>query len=585
MGERYGSWGKVLRVDLTKGTTAVEEMDEATFKRHPGGRALIAHYLLTELTAGADPLGPENLLIFAMGVLTGTPLSGASRHAVGAKSPLTGGFGEAEVGGFWGAELKRAGWDAIVVSGAAATPVYLYIKDDQVELRDASHVWGLEIMDTEEKLKAEVGERLARVCEIGPAGENLVRIAGIVNDYKDIAGRAGLGAVMGSKRLKAIVVRGSRNVPLHDAAKVKEIGRWVADTLQENHWAFHNFGTGMGLDGYTRVGGMAVRNYNGGPFEGAAEISAEALVEKGYRVKMEACWACSVRCKKVVKMETPYQIDPKYGGIEYESIAALGADCGVDDLALISKVNERCNALGLDTISLGATVAWVMDLRQRGILPDAELDGQPVEFGNGKAVLASPDAVAFRRGLGDALAEGSVRAARTLGGSEHLTAVRGQELAMHDPRQRTEYGKQVRMSYATSPTGGDHMNSNLPSRSAKNTVGMCFFLRYDDPKLTDIINAVTGWGLDTAGLADIGELSLTLARLFNNREGFGGKDDVLPEQAMKPHVSGVLSRVRLDADDIAEQVRAYYRGRGWSDDGVPSPETLERLGISEYARA
>ena len=585
MGERYGSWGKVLRVDLTKGTTAVEEMDEASFRRHPGGRALIAHYLLSELPRGADPLGPENLLIFAMGVLTGTPLSGASRHAVGAKSPLTGGFGEAEVGGFWGAELKRAGWDAIVVTGASPKPVYLCIKDDQVEIRDAAHVWGLEIMDTEETLKAEVGERLARVCEIGPAGEQLVRIAGIVNDYKDIAGRAGLGAVMGSKKLKAIVVKGSRSVPLHDAVKVKEIGRWVADTLQENHWAFHNFGTGMGLDGYTRVGGMAVRNYNGGPFEGAAEISAEALVEKGYRVKMEACWACSVRCKKVVKMETPYQIDPKYGGIEYESIAALGADCGVDDLALISKVNERCNALGLDTISLGATVAWVMDLRQRGILPDAELDGQPVEFGNGKAVLASPDAVAFRRGLGDVLAEGSVRAAKTLGGAEHLTAVRGQELAMHDPRQRTEYGKQVRVSYATSPTGGDHMNSNLPSRSAKNSVGMCFFLRYDDPKLSDILNAVTGWGLDAQGVTVIGELSLTLARLFNNREGFGAADDVLPEQAMKPHVAGVLSRVRLDADDVAEQVRAYYRARGWSDDGVPKPETLATLGISEYARA
>ena len=585
MSERYGSWGKVLRVDLTTATTSVEEMDEATFKRHPGGRALIAHYLLTELPKGADPLGPENLLVFAMGVLTGTPLSGASRHAVGAKSPLTGGFGEAEVGGFWGAELKRAGWDAIVVAGASAKPVYLFIKDGQVEIRDAAHLWGLEIMDTEETLKAEVGERLARVCEIGPAGENLVRFAGIVNDYKDIAGRAGLGAVMGSKKLKAIVVKGSRSVPLHDAAKVKEIGRWVADTLQENHWAFHNFGTGMGLDGYTRVGGMAVRNYNGGPFEGAANISAEALVEKGYRVKMEACWACSVRCKKVVKMETPYQIDPKYGGIEYESTAALGSSCGVDDLALISKTNERCNALGLDTISLGATVAWVMDLRARGILPDAELDGHPVEFGNGKAVLASPDAVAHRRGLGDVLAEGSVRAAKTLGGKEHLTAVRGQELAMHDPRQRTEYGKQVRVSYATSPTGGDHMNSNLPSRSAKNTVGMCFFLRYDDPKLTDIMNAVTGWGLDANAVTEIGERSLTMARLFNNREGFGSADDVLPEQAMKPHVSGVLSRVRLDADDVAEQVRAYYRGRGWSDDGVPSPETLDKLGIREYAGA
>ena len=585
MSERYGSWGKVLRVDLSARTTAVEEMDEATFRRHPGGRALIAHYLLNEVPANADPLGPENVLVFAMGVLTGTPLSGASRHAVGAKSPLTGGFGEAEVGGFWGAELKRAGWDAVVVTGASATPVYLFIKDDVVEIRDAAHLWGKEIMETEERLKVEAGERLARVCEIGPGGERLVRYAGIVNDYKDIAGRAGLGAVMGSKKLKAIVVKGSHALPLHDAAKVKEIGRWVADTLQENHWAFHNFGTGMGLDGYTRVGGMAVRNYDGGPFEEAGEISAEALVEKGYRVKMEACWACSVRCKKVVKMEQPYQIDPKYGGPEYESIAALGAQCGIGDLALISKVNERCNALGIDTISFGATIAWAMDLRARGILPEAAIDDEPLVFGNGKALLAAVEAVVARRGLGDTLAEGSARAAATLGGTELLTTVRGQELAMHDPRQRTEYGRQVRMSYATSPTGGDHMNSNLPSRSVKNTVGMCFFLRYDDPKMVDIVNAVTGWDLDQEALLDIGERSLTLARLFNLREGFGAADDRLPAKATAPHVSGVLSKVRLDDADLAAQVRAYYQARGWDDEGRPRPETIARLDIGAYVPA
>jgi aldehyde:ferredoxin oxidoreductase len=460
--------------------------------------------------------------------------------------------------------------------------VYLYIKDDAVEIRDAAHLWGLEVMDTEDKLKAEVGERLARVCEIGPAGENLVRIAGILNDYKDIAGRAGLGAVMGSKKLKAIVVRGSKNLPLADAAKVKEIGRWVADTLQENHWAFHNFGTGMGLDGYTAVGGMAVRNYEGGAFGEAADISAEALVDKGYRIKMEACWACSVRCKKVVKLEQPYQIDPKYGGPEFESIAALGSQCGVGDLAAVSKANERCNALGMDTISFGATVAWVMDLRRRGILPDAELGGEPVEFGNARAVIAAADAIAHREGLGDILAEGSVRAASRLGGKELLTAVKGLEIAMHDPRQRTEFGKQVRISYSTSPTGGDHMGSNLPSRSAKNTVGMCFFLKYDDPRLTDIVNAVTGWGLTAEDLLAIGERSLSLARLFNIREGFGPADDVLPAQVTKPHISGVLSKVRLDPDDLAAQIRAYYWARGWGDDGVPLPETLATLDIAEY---
>ena len=583
MNARHGSWGRVLRVDLTTRTTSVEEMDEATFRRNPGGRAMIARYLLRELPHNAEPLGQENVLIFAMGVLTGTPLSGASRHAVGAKSPLTGAFGEAEVGGFWGAELKRSGWDGIVVKGAATSPVYLYIKDEVVEVRDAAHLWGLEIMDTEDTLKAEVGERLARVCEIGPAGENLVKFSGIVNDYKDIAGRAGLGAVMGSKKLKAIVVKGSKNLPLADAVKVKEVGRWVADTLQENHWTFHNFGTGMGLDGYTKFGGMAVRNYEGGPFAEAAEISAEALIEKGYRIKMEACWACSVRCKKVVRLEQPYQVDPKYGGPEFESIAAMGSNCGIGDLAAVSKANERCNALGMDTISFGATVAWAMDLRRQGIVPDAEVDGVPLEFGSIRAMLAAAEAIAHRRGLGDLLAEGSARAADKLGGKELLTTVKGLEIAMHDPRQRTEFGKQVRMSYATSPSGGDHMNSNLPSRSAKNTVGMCFFLKYDDPKLTEIVNAVTGWGLTTAELTDIGERSLTLARLFNIREGFGADDDRLPPQVTKPHVSGVLSKIRLDPGDLAGQIRAYYADRGWSALGVPLPETLARLGIAEYA--
>ena len=207
---------------------------------------------------------------------------------------------------------------------------------------------------------------------MGPAGESEVRVAGSVNDFKDIAGRAGLGAVMGSKKRKAIVVKAARTLPLADAARVKEIGRWVADTLQEQHWAFHNFGTGMGLDGYTRVGGFAVRNFEGGEFEHAADISAEALVEKGYRVKMEACWACSVRCKKVVKLEQPYPIDPKYGGPEFESTVALGAHCGVGDLALISKANERCNALGLDTISTGAILAWALAIAAAGT-PAAEL--------------------------------------------------------------------------------------------------------------------------------------------------------------------------------------------------------------------
>ncbi|HET8568017.1 MAG TPA: aldehyde ferredoxin oxidoreductase family protein [Candidatus Limnocylindria bacterium] len=581
---RFGSWGRILRVDLTARRTTVEPIDEARFRRFPGGRLLIAHYLLTEVPRGADPLGPENRLVFAPGVLTGSPLSGASRHTVGAKSPLSGGYGESEVGGFWGAELKRAGWDAIVVHGAADRPVYLSIKDDEVEIRDAAHLWGLEMMETEETLKAEVGERLARVCGIGPGGENRVRFAGIVNDYKDIAGRSGMGAVMGSKKLKAIVVKGSRSLPLADAATVKLIGRSVADRLQEDHWYFHNYGTGMGLDGYTKIGGFAVRNYEGGTFEKAEEISAETLVERGFRVKMEACWACSVRCKKVVKLEQPYRVDPKYGGPEFESLAALGSQCGVGDLAVVAKANERCNALSIDTISTGSTIAWVMACRKAGLLPDAAFDGVPAEFGSEKALLAGIEAIAHRRGLGDVLAEGSARAADALGvGHELLTTVKGMEIAMHDPRQRTDFGRAVRVSYSTSPQGGDHMQGHAPANSLKNSVGMCFFLKYDVPKMVEITNAVTGWGVTNDELNEIGERGITLARLFNLREGFTDADDRLPEQVKKPHVSGPLSRMRLDDGALLAQVREYYAARGWDERGLPLANTLDRLGVKDYA--
>ncbi len=583
MTERFGSWGRILRVDLTRGTTRVEEHDDETYRRLPGGRSLIARVLLSEVPQGADPLGPENRLVFAPGVLTGAPLSGASRHSVGARSPLTGGFGEAEVGGFWGAELKRAGWDGIIVQGAASSPVYLWIKDDAVEIRDATHLWGLEVIETEETLKAETGERLARVCEIGPAGENLVLVAGVMSDMKDIAGRCGLGAVMGSKKLKAIIVKGSKSVPIADLVTVKRVGRWVADTLDEKHWMFHNYGTGMGLDGYTLVGGFGVRNYEGGQFEHAAAISAETLVENGMRIKMEACWACSVRCKKVVKLEEPYRIDPKYGGPEFESLGALGSLCGIGDLAAISKANERCNALGLDTISTGSTIAWTMDLRRHGILPDANFDGVPVEFGSAAALLAGVEAIAARRGLGNILADGSARAAKQLGGSEYLTTVKGLEIAMHDPRQRTEYGRTVRTSYMTSPTGGDHMHTNTTSGGAKNVIGMCLFLAYDDARLLEIVNAVTGWGLTPEEYNEIAERGLTLARLFNVREGFGTTDDGLPPQVLKPHVSGPLSRVALDPDALRAQVLDYYTAHGWGEDGVPLPATLERLGLETYA--
>ena len=300
--DRYGYWNKILHVNLTERRTWIEEPGDAFFRRYGGGRGFIAHYLLKHVPKGADPLGPENVLIFAPGVLTGAPVPGAGRHSVGAKSPLTGGFGESEAGGFWGAELKRAGWDAIIVYGASPTPVYLWINEGQVEFRDATHLWGKITGEVQDAILAEVGDPRARVAQIGPAGENLVRFACIANELNEVAGRTGLGAVMGSKKLKAIAVRGKTSVKIADPKGLLAVAKWVSGTMDEKHRAFHEFGTGAAMQGKSLEGGMPTLNYRLGSFDKTAQVDAIAVRDQ-MRVKMEACYACSVRCKKVVHIE------------------------------------------------------------------------------------------------------------------------------------------------------------------------------------------------------------------------------------------------------------------------------------------
>src|SRR5512145_2259973 len=504
-----GYWDRILHIDLSAGTTRVESPGEAFFRRHLGGRSLIAHYLLQDVPAGADPLGPDNVLVFAPGVLTGAPVPGAGRHSVGAKSPLTGGFGESESGGFWGAELKRAGWDAVVVHGVSATPVYLWINEGAVQFRDASHLWGKITGEVQDTVLAELGDPRARVAQIGPAGENLVRFAVIANELNEVAGRTGMGAVMGSKRLKAIAVRGKTAVKLADA-------KWVSSTMDQNHRAFHEFGTGAAMQGKSLEGGMPTLNYRLGAFEHVAKVDAIAVRDQ-MRVKMEACYACSVRCKKVVHIEekedaarraseTLYQgkgkvgvdplgrdrVDPRYGGPEYESLAAMGVNLGLDDLVAICKSNEMCNYLGMDTVSLGATLAWAMECFEQGVLTLDDTGGVPLRFRDPDAVVGLVEMVAHRQGIGDLLAEGSQRAARRIGrGSEaYLTTVKGMEMAMHDPRHMPI----MRASYLMAPTGGDHMRQSGNRNGVRNQIGMCHFLAYDDDQSLAILNAVTGWG-------------------------------------------------------------------------------------------
>ncbi len=597
MNETNGFWDRILHVDLTERRSWVESPGEAFFRRVGGGRGIIAHFLLTTVPRGADPFGPENTLVFAPGVVTGAPIPGAGRHSVGAKSPLTGGFGEAESGGFWGAELKRAGWDAIIVHGASTTPAYLWVTEDGVEFRDASHLWGKVTGDAEKEIVAELGDPRIRVAQIGPAGENLVRFACVANDLNEVAGRTGMGAVMGSKKLKAIAVRGKRSVGVSDQPALTSIAKWVSGTLEQRHRAFHEFGTGANMQGKSIEGGLPTANYRYGEFENVSMVDAVAVRDQ-VRIDMTSCYACSVRCKKVVQVEQRqedagltkkgkqiafdpkgrWRVDPKYGGPEYESLASLGPNLQVDDLVAVCKSNETCNSLGMDTISSGATLAWAMECYEKGILTDTDTGGIPIRFRDGEGVVEWLRRIAYREGFGDVLAEGSMRAAAKVGHRSErlLTTVKGLELAMHDPRHMPR----MRQSYLLAPTGGDHMGQQGPKNGLRNQVGLCHFLGYDDDQSLQILRGVTGWDLSAEELVTTAHRALTMARLFNLREGFGRADDALPPRFMEdlPKHKGV-SREQQD-----QVVTDYYRDLGWNEEtGRPTPATLERLGIADYA--
>jgi aldehyde:ferredoxin oxidoreductase len=591
---RYGYWNRILHVDLTDRRTWVEEPGDHLYRLLLGGRGFIALRLLRETPAGMDAYDPRNPLMFMPGVLTGVPMPGAGRHTVGARSPLSMGYGESESGGFWGAELKKAGWDGIVVHGASATPVYLWVNEETVEIRDASHLWGLVTGDAEERIVEELGDPRIKVAQIGPAGENLVRFASIGNDLNEVAGRSGMGAVMGSKKLKAIAVRGKKNVPVADPETIKRIAKWVASTLEEKHYTYHNFGTGAGMVAKNAEGGMPTENYQLGQFVDIEKITAQAVRDQ-LRIDMRSCYACSVRCKKVVRAEARdtgetlkngrpvpvdpkgrYTIDPRYGGPEYETLASLGANLGVADLIAICKANERCNALCMDTISTGCTIAWAAECFERGLLTEDDTGGYEVRFHDPEQVVELVEKIARREGrIGDLLADGAWRAAQRIGrGTEqYVVHVKGLEIAMHDPRHMDA----VRTSYLFSPTGGDHMRSATSKNGIRNSAGLCFFLNYDEPMVLDALRAVTGWDLTQEEVDTIFERGASLARLVNLREGVTRADDTLPPRMREdlPKHPGIAQ------EQIDAEVTAYYRDRGWDPDtGVPATERLAALGLT-----
>lgn len=618
----YGFHNRILRVDLSNREISVDQPGEHFFRTYFGGWGLIAYYLLRELEPGADSLGPENLLIFAPGVVTGVPLAGGGRNAVGAKSPLTGAFGEGDVGGFWGAELKRAGWDAIVITGQAKEPVYLWIRDDETEIRDASHLWGRKTAEVEQILREELGDARIRVTQCGLAGEKLVRYACVINDINRAAGRTGLGAVMGSKKLKAIAVRGTGRVAVADADKVRQAARWLSDNFMDE-WTgdLHEDGTDGGLLDLSESGGLPTRNFQEGAFEGATKITGETMT-RTILVDRDACFACPIYCKRKVKATGRYEVDPIYGGPEYESVAALGSCCGIDDLEAIAYANQLCNAYGLDTISTGTTIAWAMECFERGLLTTEDTGGLELNFGNTEAMVTLVEQIAHREGFGDLLAEGCLRAAQKIGrGTErYAMQVKGQEAPMHEPRIKFA----LNLGYATSPTGADHMHNihdteyeseggsvqdmrrlgilgPIPPdylgpekvRLAKyhidwqvfwNCLGLCMFMPYRKDRMRDIVQGVTGWNSSIFELMKVGERALAMARAFNYREGFTAKDDVAHWRFSTPFESGPAKGVEVPAKDMTTALDLYYEMCGWDKEtGAPIRGKLVELGIGWVA--
>jgi len=401
----YGSTAKILRVNLTDGSLVTEELSEDFYRLYPGGKALAGHILLNELPAHTEPFSPENVLVIANGLLTGAPVSTATRYVVSARSPLTGGYGESEAGGFWGPELKMAGFEAIIVKGRASQPVYLWIQDGVVEIRPATHIWGRTTADAQETIRTELGDEKIRVLQIGIGGENLVRFAGLTNDLRHFNGRNGMGAVMGSKNLRAIAVRGNQRYQslAHDPETLLGLGRKLSKAVRDNpqSWDLQVRGTPGLVEPLNVAGILPTRNFRQGAFEGVEEVKWEAY-ENELLTARRSCYACAVRCKREVNVNGQPSL---YGGPEYETIGAFGPDCGINDLQAIARANELCNAYMLDSISAGATIAFAMECFEHGLIGLEETGGLDLRFGNTEAMLAMLEKIARREGFGDLLAE------------------------------------------------------------------------------------------------------------------------------------------------------------------------------------
>ena len=614
------SWaGTILRVDLTAGTVKKEPLNMAWAREYLGSRGLASKYLVEEIDPEVDPLSPANKIIWSTGPLTGTMASTGGRYTVVTKGPLTGAIACSNSGGYWGAELKFAGYDMVIFEGKSPKPVYLYVNDDVAELRDASHLWGTTVWHTEEQLKKDHQDPLLRISSIGGAGENQVLFAAVVNDLHRAAGRSGVGAVMGSKNLKAVAVRGTQG-----GAALADPKAFLKVTSEKKKILKDNAVTGQGLPTYgtqvlmnviNEVGALPTRNHRDVQFEGAKDISAEAMATprktdgKAQLVTNQACFGCTIACGRISKIDkTHFSVEnkPQYwgasGGLEYEAAWALGAANGVGDLEALQYANLICNEHGMDPISFGATIGAVMELYEMGVLTKEQI-GVEAPFGSAKALCEFADMTARGEGFGKEIGQGSKRLCAKYGHPELSMSVKGQEFPAYDSRGIQGMG----LTYATSNRGACHLRSytvaseimGIPVKTdpltaegkpelviafqdataAFDAAGICIFTSFawGLPDVADQVAAACGPEFTLENMAKIGERIWNMERDFNNRAGFTSKDDTLPPRLLnEPAKTGPAKGL---VNKLPEMLPKYYQLRGWDADGQLKADTRARLGL------
>ena len=600
----FGWTGTILRVDLSKGTVARERLDPRVARDYLGARGLGGYIIRNEVDPNTDPLGVDNKLVFAPGPLTGTFAPSAGRYDVITKGPLNGALAASNSGGTFGPEVKFAGYDAIVVEGKAAKPVYIWIRDDEVEIRDAAAIWGHDTPDTTDLVRAETDEE-AKVACIGPAGEHLALLANVMNDMHRAAGRTGVGAVMGSKSLKAIAVLGTGAVKVADPEAFKAVAKRARQMILDHPvggTGLKAYGTDVLVNILNQTGALPTRNFSDGYFPTADKIGGESLAAKQL-VRPKGCFSCVSSCGRVTKVEAP-GFEGNGEGPEYETAWAFGADCGIDDLDAITKANYLCNEYGLDTISMGSTIACAMELFERGVITDKDTDGVQLNFGNAAAIVEMTRQAGEGEGFGAKLAQGSYRLAESYGHPELSMTTKKQEMPAYDPRGVQGIG----LNYATGNRGGCHVRGYTISvevlgqltpmdphvtegkagldivfqnlTAALDSTGACLFSTFGigAAELVEELVALTGVDYTVDEFMRIGDRIWNQERLWNLAIGYAAADDTLPPRLLSEPIKTGPSKG--DVSHLGEMVPEYYTERGWDADGVPTKAKLEELSLA-----